>query len=122
MRIDRFLHYIRLVKSRTLAQSVIESGYVRIDGKRVGKSSDEVRAGSVVVFSSLTPHATKLNTTDAVRKAYIMQYIPDGAVVLRGNGASGPPVQRDLLGDDERAFWVVRDGERVEPPALARAV
>jgi ectoine hydroxylase-related dioxygenase (phytanoyl-CoA dioxygenase family) len=81
-----------------------------------------VRAGSVVVFSSLTPHATKLNTTGAVRKAYIVQYIPDGAVVLRGNGAKGPPVQRDLLGDDERAFWVVRDGVRVEPPALARAV
>jgi len=26
-----------------------------------------------VVFSSLTPHATKRNTTDAVRKAYILQ-------------------------------------------------
>jgi ribosome-associated heat shock protein Hsp15 len=50
VRIDRFLHCIRLVKSRTLAQSVIESGYVRIDGKRVDKSSDEVRAGSVVAL------------------------------------------------------------------------
>lgn len=42
-----------------------------------------VRAGSVVVFSSLTPDATKRNTTDAVPKAYIVQYIPDGAVALR---------------------------------------
>lgn len=50
MRIDRFLHCIRLVKSRTLAQSVIESGYVRIDGKRVEKSSEEVRAGSIVAL------------------------------------------------------------------------
>ena len=50
MRIDRFLHCIRLVKSRTLAQSVIESGFVRIDGKRVEKSSDEVRAGSIVAL------------------------------------------------------------------------
>ena len=50
MRIDRFLHCIRLVRSRTLAQDLIEAGHVRIDGKRVGKSSDEVRVGSVVAL------------------------------------------------------------------------
>lgn len=50
MRIDRYLHCIRLVKSRTLAQSVIETGHVRIDGRRVGKPSDEVRVGSIVAL------------------------------------------------------------------------
>ena len=50
MRIDRYLHCIRLVKSRTLAQSVIEAGYVRIDGKRVEKPSEEVRIGSVIAL------------------------------------------------------------------------
>ena len=50
MRIDRFLFFIRLVKSRTLAQHVIEAGHVRIDGKRVDKSSEEVQAGSVVAL------------------------------------------------------------------------
>jgi ribosome-associated heat shock protein Hsp15 len=50
VRIDRFLHCIRLVKSRTLAQSVIETGHVRIDGKRVEKSSEDVRAGSVIAL------------------------------------------------------------------------
>ena len=50
MRIDRFLHCIRLVKSRTLAQGVIETGHVRIDGKRVEKPSEEVRAGSVIAL------------------------------------------------------------------------
>ena len=34
-----------------------------------------------MVFSSLTPHLTGPNTTDAVRKAYILQYAPTGAVV-----------------------------------------
>jgi ectoine hydroxylase-related dioxygenase (phytanoyl-CoA dioxygenase family) len=69
-----------------------------------------VRAGSVVVFTSLTPHATKRNTTDTVRKAYILQYAPDGAVALRGEPADGPPVARDLQDDEARQFWVVRDG------------
>ncbi len=50
MRIDRFLVFIRLVKSRTLAQSVIEQGHVRIDGKRVEKPSDQVEAGSVMAL------------------------------------------------------------------------
>jgi ribosome-associated heat shock protein Hsp15 len=50
VRIDRYLHCIRLVKSRTIAQSLIETGYVRIDSRRVEKSSEEVRVGSVVAF------------------------------------------------------------------------
>jgi ribosome-associated heat shock protein Hsp15 len=50
LRIDRFLHCIRLVKSRTLAQALVEAGHVRIDGKRVLKSSEEVRAGQVVAL------------------------------------------------------------------------
>ena len=50
MRIDRYLHCIRLVKSRTIAQGVIGSGYVRIDGKRVDKPSEEVRVGSMIAL------------------------------------------------------------------------
>jgi ribosome-associated heat shock protein Hsp15 len=50
VRIDRFLFFIRLVKSRTLAQAVIETGYVRVDGERVEKPSEEVRAGSIVAL------------------------------------------------------------------------
>lgn len=50
MRVDRYLHCIRLVKSRSLAQSVIESGHVRIDGRRVLKPSESVGVGSVLAL------------------------------------------------------------------------
>lgn len=50
MRVDRYLHCIRLAKSRTLAQALIGEGYVRIDGRRVEKPSDEVRIGSVLAL------------------------------------------------------------------------
>jgi len=50
VRVDRFLFFIRLIKSRTQAQGVIETGHVRIDGRRVEKSSDEVRVGSVIAL------------------------------------------------------------------------
>ena len=50
MRIDRYLHCIRLVKSRTLAQSVVQTGHVRLDGKRVERPSEEVRVGSTIAL------------------------------------------------------------------------
>jgi ribosome-associated heat shock protein Hsp15 len=50
VRIDRFLHCIRLMKSRTLAQTLVETGHVRVDGKRIEKSSEDVRIGSIVAL------------------------------------------------------------------------
>ena len=50
MRIDRFLFFIRLAKSRTLAQAIIAEGRVRIDGRRAVKASEEVRLGSTVTL------------------------------------------------------------------------
>jgi ectoine hydroxylase-related dioxygenase (phytanoyl-CoA dioxygenase family) len=67
-----------------------------------------VRAGSIVVFSSLTPHATGRNVTDAVRKAYIVQYTPDGAVALRGDPDAGPPTAREPQDDPRRQFLLPR--------------
>ena len=50
MRLDRYLFFIRLAKSRTLAQGLIEAGHVRIDGKRVSKTSEDVRVGQVIAL------------------------------------------------------------------------
>jgi ribosome-associated heat shock protein Hsp15 len=50
VRIDRYLHCIRLAKSRTLAQAIVDAGHVRIDGKRVEKPSEDVRIGSVIAL------------------------------------------------------------------------
>jgi phytanoyl-CoA hydroxylase len=71
-----------------------------------------VRAGSIVVFTSLTPHYTARNTTDDVRKAYIVQYAPDGALAYRPgpDGSRGPAEPQN---DERRQFFVVRDGARV---------
>ena len=72
-----------------------------------------VSAGSIVVFSSLTPHATRRNTTDEVRKAYIVQYCHDGALAYhpRGDGSRGDPQPQ---ADPSRQYLVVSGGELVE--------
>ena len=72
----------------------------------------EVPAGGVVIFSSLTPHLTGPNLTDEVRKAYILQYAPAGATILRGDPPSEPS-ERVAADDPARQFPIVRGGEPV---------
>jgi hypothetical protein len=70
------------------------------------------------VFSSLTPHLTGPNTTDGVRKAYILQYAPEGAEILEGDADVGPPTSRVAAADPGRQFPVLVSGARVDPPPL----
>jgi phytanoyl-CoA hydroxylase len=69
-----------------------------------------VSAGGVVVFSSLTPHLTGPNTTDQVRKAYILQYVPSDACLWWGNPKEGPPTAQLPCDDPDRQFPVLRGG------------
>jgi len=72
-------------QSGTLEHWVTELGYqclTEADESALKVRPIEAEVGDVVVFSSLTPHRTGPNLTDAVRKAYIVQYAPDGAVMF----------------------------------------
>lgn len=73
-----------------------------------------VAAGGAVVFSSLTPHLTGPNLTSDVRKAYIVQYAPDGAERLEGDPTAGPPTARVRCDAPDRQFPVVVGGRPVE--------
>jgi ectoine hydroxylase-related dioxygenase (phytanoyl-CoA dioxygenase family) len=68
-----------------------------------GQAAAPVKAGGAVVFSSLMPHLTGPNTTNDVRKAYIVQYAPAGAYTCTDNG-------NVLCDDPDRQFAVLRDG------------
>jgi ectoine hydroxylase-related dioxygenase (phytanoyl-CoA dioxygenase family) len=72
-----------------------------------------VRAGGMVVFSSLTPHLTGPNVTAAVRKAYILQYAPAGARIQQGDPGAGPPTGEVSADNPDRQFAVARDGRPV---------
>lgn len=62
-------------------------------------------AGDVAVFSSLTPHRTGPNHTQNVRKAYIVQFAPDGAVMFREGEAPS------VCDAPERQYFVLIGGE-----------
>ena len=50
-RLDKFLHFSRAVKSRTLAQKLIETGAVRVNSERTERSDHKVGAGDVLTMS-----------------------------------------------------------------------
>jgi ectoine hydroxylase-related dioxygenase (phytanoyl-CoA dioxygenase family) len=87
----------------TLRHHVAPGGLQCLD-QPTGAIAVELEAGDVVAFSSLAPHRTGPNTTAEVRKAYIVQYAPDGAAVVQPDGS------RVLADDPARQYSVLVDG------------
>jgi ribosome-associated heat shock protein Hsp15 len=50
LRIDRLLFFLRLAKSRTLAQGWAEAGHIRVNGRRVEKGSTTVKIGDIITL------------------------------------------------------------------------
>ncbi len=50
LRIDKLLWFLRFVKSRSLAQAVIDQGHVRLNGNRVIRCAQGVMAGDRLVM------------------------------------------------------------------------
>jgi ribosome-associated heat shock protein Hsp15 len=51
LRLDKWLWYARVVKSRTLATGLVEDGKVRLNRERMTKPSQAVRIGDVLTIS-----------------------------------------------------------------------
>ncbi len=50
LRIDKLLFFLRIAKSRTIAQGWAEAGHIRINGRRVEKGSAMVVVGDVITL------------------------------------------------------------------------
>jgi ectoine hydroxylase-related dioxygenase (phytanoyl-CoA dioxygenase family) len=99
-----------LHRAGTLAHEYSDTGFVCLRDPP-DATAVPIRAGSIVVFSSLTPHSTGPNRTEDVRKAYIVQFAPTGAAVVSlqpGGGTTRTPAD-----DESRQYEVLRAGQRV---------
>jgi ectoine hydroxylase-related dioxygenase (phytanoyl-CoA dioxygenase family) len=74
-----------LHREGTLAHEPTDLGFRCLPDDAPGTVAP-ARAGSIVVFSSLTPHRTGPNRSDGVRKSYIVQFAPDGAEYVTPDG------------------------------------
>ena len=66
-----------------------------------------LKAGSIAIFSSLTPHRTGPNLSDKVRKSYILQYAPEGSKRLISQSLT------EQVNDETRQFLILKDGKEV---------
>jgi ribosome-associated heat shock protein Hsp15 len=51
LRLDKFLWFARIVKTRALAQEMAEKGRIRIDGRVAARAHAPVKVGDVLSFA-----------------------------------------------------------------------
>ena len=90
-RIDRWLWFARIAKSRTLAQALIERGKVRINRVKIDKTSTTVGPGDVLTLS-LGPRVLSIEIL--------------GIGSRRGPAAEAQALYRDLAPRDRRPFLI----------------
>ena len=50
IRLDKLLWFLRFARSRSVAQAMVEAGHIRLDGRRITRSSCAVHVGSTLVL------------------------------------------------------------------------
>jgi ribosome-associated heat shock protein Hsp15 len=50
MRLDKFLFFVRLTKTRSLAQKIVAHGHIRVDGQPINRLHATIRPGSVITL------------------------------------------------------------------------
>jgi ribosome-associated heat shock protein Hsp15 len=51
LRLDKFLWFARIVKTRALAQALAEGGRLRLNGRAIDRAHAPVRIGDVLAFA-----------------------------------------------------------------------
>ena len=96
----------KIHRQGTLKHKITDLGYeISLDSSQA--IPIHLSAGSMAVFSSLTPHRTGPNITSQVRKAYILQYAPDGAVRKINDSVT------ELASEENRQFLIVEKGKSI---------
>lgn len=101
-------------RTGTFQHRITPLGFVCTDEEPEQVVTVPAKAGSIVVFSSLAPHATGPNLTSDIRKALIVEYVPEGAVSMHRDKA-GELVR--TVCDTPRHLVVLKDGRAPESAA-----
>ena len=88
-RLDKWLFFSRAVKSRTLAQKLIETGAIRVNSERTDRSDHKVGPGDVL---TMTVH-TRLLVWRILDPGSRRGPAPEAALLYED--LSPPPVQRE---------------------------
>lgn len=62
-RIDKFLWFVRLSRSRSAAQALAEKGVMRLNGRRIERAHSPVRVGDLITL----PHGERVRVVRVLR-------------------------------------------------------
>ncbi|HEX8124961.1 MAG TPA: RNA-binding S4 domain-containing protein [Allosphingosinicella sp.] len=97
LRLDKFLWFARIVKTRALAQTMAEQGRIRIGGRVVDRAHAPVRVGDVMSFAQRgTVRILKVEALPARRgppaeARALYSEIGDPLLPGEGRGPAAPP-------------------------------
>lgn len=109
-RLDKWLFFSRAVKSRTLAQKLIETGAIRVNSERTDRSDHKVGPGDVL---TMTVH-TRLLVWRILDPGTRRGPAPEAALLYED--LSPPPVPRE----EKSAAHAERDGGSGRPTKKER--
>lgn len=92
MRVDKLLWYLRLARTRPVAQAMAEDGHIRLNGRRIERAHQKISAGDVL-------------TVPAGNRVYVIEIL---SLPLRRGPAP-----------EAQACYRVLDGSPVDPIAAA---
>ncbi len=108
-RIDKWLWHARVVRTRTAAAALAESGHVRLNSQRIDAASRAVRAGDVVTVAldrtvrvlKVSGFAERRGSADAARGIYEdltpapEPAKPEPAPIAEREAGAGRPTKRE---------------------------
>jgi ribosome-associated heat shock protein Hsp15 len=92
LRLDKFLWFARIVKTRDLAQQLAEEGRLRVNGRAVDRAHALVRVGDVLSFALrgrvrvLKVESLPARRGPAAEASALYCELPEGPLTSRGGG------------------------------------
>ena len=92
LRLDKFLWFARIVKTRALAQSLAEEGRLRISGRVADRAHCPVRVGDVMSFAQrgtvrvLKVEALPVRRGPPAEARLLYTEVPEGPLTSEGGG------------------------------------
>ncbi|ALJ14960.1 RNA-binding S4 domain-containing protein [Sphingopyxis macrogoltabida] len=110
IRLDKLLWYLRFARSRSLAQAIVAAGHIRLDGRRVTRSSCAVHVGQTLVL----PVGERIEVIRLLSLPTRRGPASEAQACYRKLDADAPAAATPAISDDGNTVLANRSGSPIE--------
>ena len=99
IRLDKLLWFLRFARSRSIAQAMVEAGHIRLDGRRITRSSCAVHVGQTLVL----PVGERIEVLKLLSLPLRRGPAPEAQACYRNLGADASPAINSAIDGDGNA-------------------